>query len=122
MSVAGENLSSEASVVSAYNYPLTMRMLYNTTGGESGAFVVATNASLGIDNADASNYPIWCAVYDTLGEEGILSCGATANNNVNIDVVGDMPTGCASPYMAAVTASNNNDVRTFLVTASTPST
>lgn len=113
MSVAGENLGSEASVVSAYNYPLTMRMLYNNSGGESGAFVVATNASWGIDNADASNYPIWCAVYDTLGEEGILSCGATANNNVNIDVVGDMPTGCASPYMVAVTASNNNDVRTF---------
>lgn len=113
MSVAGENLGSEASVVSAYNYPLTMRLLYNQTGGESGAFVVATNASWGIDNANAENYPIWCGVYDDLGEAGILNCGATANNNVNIDVVSDMPTGCSSPYMVAVTATNNNDVRTF---------
>lgn len=113
MSVAGENIFSEASVVSAYNYPLTMRLLYNETGGELGAFVVATNASWGIDNADAQNYPIWCGVYDTLGEAGILNCGATANNNVNIDVVSDMPTGCTSPYMVAVTATNNNDVRTF---------
>lgn len=113
MSVAGENLGSEASVVAAYNYPLEMRMIYDETGGASGAFVVATNASWGIDGADAANYPIWCEVYDTLGQHGILSCGATANNNVNIDVVGDMPTGCPSPYMVAVTATNSNDVRTF---------
>ncbi len=113
MSVAGENLSSEASVVSAYDYALNMRALYNENGGDKGAFVVATNASWGIDNANADNYPIWCAVYDALGEVGILSCGATANNNVNIDVVSDMPTGCSSPYMVAVTATNDNDVRTF---------
>ncbi len=113
MSVAGENLGQEASVVAAYDYPLTMRLLYEESGGELGAFVVATNASWGIDNANANNYPIWCGVYDTLGEAGILNCGATANNNVNIDVVSDMPTGCSSPYMVAVTATNNNDVRTF---------
>ena len=44
---------------------------------------------------------------------GILSAGATANNNVNIDVVGDLPTGCSSEYMISVTATNDNDVRTF---------
>ena len=113
MSVAGENINSEASVVSAYDYALNMRALYNENGGEKGAFVVATNASWGIDNANAANYPIWCAVYDALGEVGVLSCGATANNNVNIDVVSEMPRGCTSPYMVAVTATNDNDVRTF---------
>ena len=41
------------------------------------------------------------AYYDDLGAAGILNCGATANNNVNIDVVGDMPTGCGSDYMVA---------------------
>ena len=46
---------------------------------------------------------MWCAYYDDLGAVGILNCGATANNNVNIDVVGDMPTGCGSDYMVAVT-------------------
>ena len=56
---------------------------------------------------------MWCAYYDDLGAVGILNCGATANNNVNIDVVGDMPTGCGSDYMVAVTATNDNDVRTF---------
>lgn len=113
MSVAGENLGNESSVVAAYTYPLEMRQLYTQTNGESGAFVVSTNASWGIDGGNPDNSPLWCAVYDTLGVHGILSCGATANNNVNIDEVGDLPTACSSPYMVSVTATNNNDVRTF---------
>jgi len=113
MSVAGENLGNEASVVAAYSYPLEMRQLYNTTNGASGAFVVATNASWGLDGANPDNYPIWCEVYQTLGENGILNCGATSNSNVDIDEVGDMPTACSSPYMVSVTATDNSDVRTF---------
>lgn len=104
---------TEANVIAAYTYPLVMRQMYTSSGGTEGAFVVATNASWGIDNADAVDYPLWCGFYDDLGEAGILNCGATANNNVNIDVVGDMPTGCSSPYMISVTATNSSDVRTF---------
>ncbi len=104
---------TESNVIASYNYPYTMRNLYNTTGGDQGAFVVATNASWGIDNADPANYPVWCNYYDDLGSVGILNCGATANNNVNIDAVGDMPTGCGSDYMVAVTATNSSDTRTF---------
>jgi hypothetical protein len=44
---------------------------------------------------------------------GILSCGATANNNVNVDVVGDLPTACDSEFMVSVTATNAQDNRTF---------
>lgn len=113
MSVAGESLGNEASVIEAYNYPLVQRKLYDETGGERGAFVVATNASWGIDGGDPATIPLWCAFYDTLGTYGILNCGATANNNVNIDQVGDIPTACTSPYMVSVTATNNNDERTF---------
>lgn len=104
---------TEANVIEAYDYPLTMRQLYNNTNGAQGAFVVATNASWGIDNANPVNYPVWCAYYDTIGAEGILNCGATANNNVNVDTNGDMPTGCTSPYMIGVTATNSSDQRTF---------
>ncbi|MEN9334401.1 MAG: hypothetical protein RLY35_1581 [Bacteroidota bacterium] len=104
---------TEASVIAAYTYPLVMRQLYNNTNGAQGAFVVVTNSSWGIDNALANNYPLWCAMYDTLGHYGILSCAATANNNVNVDNVGDMPTTCPSDYLIAVTATNNSDVRTF---------
>ena len=104
---------SEANVIAAYTYPLKMRRLYNQTGGTQGAYVVATNSSWGTDNGQPSQAPLWCAMYDTLGVAGILSCGSTANNNVNIDVVGDLPTACPSEYMVAVTATNSSDVRTF---------
>ncbi|MBK8563621.1 MAG: S8 family serine peptidase [Saprospiraceae bacterium] len=104
---------TESNVVEAYTYPLIQRRRFNQTGGQEGAFVVATNSSWGIDNGDPSNSPLWCAFYDSLGVEGILSCGATANNNVNIDQVLDLPTACTSEFLISVTASNNKDQRTF---------
>lgn len=105
--------TQEAAVVASYTYPLVMRRLYNSTSGAQGAFVVATSASWGIDGGDPADSPIWCAMYDTLGTAGVLNCGATANNNVNIDVVGDMPTACPSDFMISVTATDINDQRTF---------
>lgn len=105
--------AQESNVLAAYTYPLVMRRRYNESNGATGAFVVATNASWGIDGGQPSNAPLWCAMYDTLGTAGVLSCGATANNNVNVDAVGDLPTACPSPYMVSVTATNNSDVRTF---------
>jgi hypothetical protein len=104
---------NDAEVMELYTYPLVMRRLYNESGGTEGAFVVATNASWGIDGADHTDYPLWCAIYDSLGTEGVLNCGATANNAVDIDVVDDMPTGCESDFMISVTATDDNDMRTF---------
>lgn len=109
MVVSGYNINSEANIISCYNYPLVQRQLYNATNGEKGAFVVATNASWGIDGGDPNDTPIWCAFYDTLGTYGILSCGATTNSNLNVDVSGDVPTACASPYMVGVGRSDRND-------------
>lgn len=104
---------SEANSIAAYTYPLIMRRKYNETGGQSGAFVVVTNSSWGTDGGNPANAPIWCAFYDSLGQEGILSCGATANNNVNVDIVGDLPTTCKSEFLISVTATDNKDERTF---------
>ena len=104
---------TEANVIASYTYPLVQRQRWNQTNGAQGAFVVATSSSWGIDNANPANYPLWCGFYDTMGQAGILNCGATANNSVNVDVVGDMPTACSSPYMISVTATDANDQRTF---------
>jgi serine protease len=112
-SIGSGNNPNEANVIEAYTYPLIMRRQYEASNGTLGAFVVATNSSWGLDNADPLNGPVWCAFYDTLGASGILSAGATANNDVNIDVVGDLPTACSSEFMVSVTATNNADVRTF---------
>ena len=108
MVVAGYSLQ-EAAVIEAYTYPLIMRQLYNDTNGSQGAFVVATNASWGLDGTDPSNAPIWCDFYNTLGEAGILNCGATSNSSINVDEQGDLPTGCTSPYMVGVGRSDHND-------------
>ncbi|HEY0976855.1 MAG TPA: S8 family serine peptidase [Flavobacteriales bacterium] len=105
--------TQEAAVLSSYTYPLVMRRLYNSSAGEQGAFIVATNASWGIDYGDPEDAPLWCAMYDTLGTAGVLNCGATANSQINVDVDGDLPTACASDFMVSVTATNTADVRTF---------
>jgi hypothetical protein len=103
--------SNEAAAIEGYAYPLAMRRLYNQTGGAEGAFVVATNSSWGTDGGQAANAPLWCAMYDSLGVEGILSCGSTTNNNVNVDEVGDLPTGCPSDYLISVARTNSQDIR-----------
>jgi len=110
MPIAGSS-SSEATVVAAYAYALELRAQYNATNGALGAFVVATNSSFGVNYGQPANYPIWCAMYDSLGAYGILSCGATANLNINIDVAGDIPTACPSDYMIAVTNTTRFDLK-----------
>ncbi|MBS1494218.1 MAG: S8 family peptidase [Bacteroidetes bacterium] len=110
MAVHGST-SSEAVAIKAYGYVYKQRKLYNETNGVKGAFVVSTNSSFGVDNGQPSSYPLWCAFYDSLGRVGVLSAGAGPNNNVNIDVVGDIPTACPSPFMIAVTNTTNTDVR-----------
>ena len=109
MMVVNMGSLTQASVISAYTYPLVMRQMWNNTNGSQGAFVVATSASWGIDGANPSNYPLWCQFYDTLGHYGILNVGATTNQNLDVDVAGDMPTGCTSDYMIGVGRTGNQD-------------
>ncbi len=101
----------EAEVLMSYDYPLGLRKMYNASGGAEGAFVVSTNASWGIDNGQAADAPLWCAMYDTLGTHGIISCGATANASINVDVDGDLPTACPSDYLIAVTNMDRTDTK-----------
>ncbi len=103
----------ESGVVEAYGYVLEMRARYHETGGEQGAFVVATNASFGIDQGDPADYPVWGAMYDSLGAQGVLSAGATANANWNIDEVGDIPTAFPSGFLITVTNTTNLDTKLF---------
>ena len=46
-----------------------------------------------------------------MGKVGILSMAATANASWNIDQVGDVPTGCDSPYLVTVTNTKSNGQR-----------
>lgn len=99
----------EAAALEAYAYPYQQRKIYNETNGQKGAFVVVTNASWGVDFGQANDAPIWCNFYDSLGMIGILNCGATINGNVNVDIQGDLPTGCESDFMISVTNLNRQN-------------
>lgn len=105
------NSPTEANALAAYGYAYTMRKLYNESNGKKGAFIVATNASWGIDNGKAEDAPLWCAIYDALGSVGVLNCGATANANTNVDMDGDLPTSCQSEFLISVTNLNRSDAK-----------
>lgn len=103
--------ASEARALASYGYVYKMRQLWNETKGEKGAFIAVTNASWGIDQIFADEAPLWCALYDALGQIGILNVGATSNSNVDVDEVGDMPSTCESEYLIIATNVNRQDVR-----------
>ena len=105
----GGSSGNESIVVEAYSYALEMRARYNETNGEEGAFIVATNSSFGVDYGNPDDYPIWCSMYDEMGEVGILSCGAGPNLNVNVDMVGDVPSTCPGDYLIGITNTNSSD-------------
>ena len=108
--IAGES-TQEATVVEALSYLYVVRERYDQTDGEEGAFVVADNCSFGVNEGQPEDYPIWEAMYDSLGKLGILSVGATANANWDIDVVGDIPTAFTTDYMISVTNTTNKDLK-----------
>ncbi|MBK7788503.1 MAG: S8 family serine peptidase [Saprospiraceae bacterium] len=103
--------ATEANALASYAYAYKMRKRYNESNGAEGAFVVATNSSWGIDRGNPEEAPLWCAMYDSLGKVGILSMGATANANLNVDVEGDLPTGCSSNFLISVTNLDKNDTK-----------
>lgn len=98
-----------SSIIAAYEYVIDKRELYNTSGGAEGAFVVATNASWGIENQFCDEQPIIRDLYDQMGHLGILTAAGTANTNYNVDLYGDFPTTCPSDYLLTVTNTLMND-------------
>ncbi|NOU46580.1 MAG: S8 family serine peptidase [Bacteroidales bacterium] len=106
--IAGSS-TQESTVIRAYSYAFDMRSLYDETNGQKGAFIVATNSSFGINNGQPDDYPIWGAMYDSLGSLGILNAGATANGNVDVDIAGDIPTAFDTPWLITVTNTTNQD-------------
>ena len=98
-----------SNVIEAYEYLLAERKQYNQSGGTKGSNILVTSYSGGLANAFASDHPIWCSIYDKLGAEGVLNVGATTNEDVNVEEVGDMPSTCTSPYLLIVNSTNKLD-------------
>jgi hypothetical protein len=110
MPVSGSS-TVESIVVAGYAYVLEMRSLYDETDGAKGAFIVSTNASFGVNNGMPEDFPIWGAMYDSLGMRGVISAGATANANVNVDQTGDIPTAFTTDFLITVTNTDDDDVK-----------
>lgn len=104
-------VTNVSAIIQAYNFVLTKHKLYKSTNGKKGAFVPVTNFSGGFSNSSPSQNPLLCAVYDSLGKYGILNFVAVANDDNDVEKIGDMPTLCAKESMMAVTASNKEDSR-----------
>jgi serine protease len=111
VAATGVGGGNESDVLAAYEYVLKARKAYNQSQGASGAFVVAVNCSFGLDETQPYESPLWCAMLDSLGQQGIIIVGATANNPVNVDVVGDIPTACPSNFLLAVTSLDHNNLK-----------
>lgn len=108
---ASSTLTSTVAI--GYNYILDNKQLWLDTDGASGANIVVTNSSFGVDfaNCESGDYPIWNDLYDAMGAVGILSSAATMNRNQDVDAVGDVPTGCTSDWIIAVTNTTSSDQR-----------
>jgi subtilisin family serine protease len=112
MSVNGSS-GDTATVAKAYGYVAAQKKLWLDTKGARGANVVVTNSSFGVDYADckSAQYKAWNDLYEHMGSLGILSAAATANINLDVDLKGDVPTGCASDYIISVTNTDNVDAK-----------
>ena len=103
------SISTTADIAAAYGYVYDQRRWYNETGGARGAFVVATNASFGIEGGTCNEYGVWGSLYEDLGRVGVLTAASTANRHWDVDVFGDMPTDCPSDYLIGVTNVGETD-------------
>ncbi len=104
-------ISEVAHIISAYEYVIQQRQLYQLTNGREGAFIVATNASFGVDDIFCSEEPVWGSMYDELGRSGILTGSGASNRGTNIDLTGDTPSTCNSSYLITVLNSNEMDAK-----------
>lgn len=96
----------------AVGYVVKMRRMYNETGGQKGAFIVAANFSFGPSlNANADVLSKWFQMFDDLGRVGILSCQATGNEGWNLDTKISLPVGCSREHHIFVTNTTADDTK-----------
>jgi len=96
-------------IIAGYDYVLEQRKRFNESNGAEGAYVVATNLSLGVGNQFGSDWPIWCNMYDALGEQGVLNVGATTNGGLDVSISGDLPSTCPNEHLIVATTSDEMD-------------
>lgn len=97
------------SLIKSYEFIIDQRMLFNESNGADGVFIVATNASFGQSRVFCDLQPLWGAMFDLLGEAGILTSSGVANDPYNADQKGDMPASCPSEYLIISCNTDSDD-------------
>lgn len=103
------SFSAVPDLIRAYEYVIDQRARYNESNGAEGAFVVATNASFGQARVFCDQQPAWAAMYDLMGEVGILTGGGADNSPYDVEILGDMPTTCTTDYLIMTCNVNSDD-------------
>lgn len=98
-------------IIESYNYFLQVKKLFISSGGNKGIDLKVISYSGGLDEAFAKDYVAWCSMYDKLGAVGVLCVASTTNSDYDVEVKGDMPSTCTSPYLLVVNATNKADVK-----------
>ena len=107
-------VDSVSKIIVGMEYLIEMKRSYIETNGSEGANVVVTNLSSGLKRRFPNSAMVWCDLYNTAGELGILSVSAAPNENFDVDIEGDLPSLCASEYLITVTNTNQTDTRARL--------
>lgn len=102
-------VSSIGEVIKSMEYLYDLKKAYLDTNGALGANIVVNNFSGGLEFTFPSDFPAWCEAYELLGSVGILSIGAVANNDFDVEIEGDMPTLCESDFLITVTNTDKLD-------------
>jgi subtilisin family serine protease len=118
MSGAAQNIkmlicsaNSNVDMINCYEYFYNMKKKYNDSNGSEGAFVVCSTTSLGFANQFPKDQPELCEVFEKLNSVGISSTAATVNENINVDIEGDLPGLCPSVSIIGVTNTTRNDAK-----------
>jgi len=96
-------------VIASNLYVLKQKQDYITSGGTRGANICVLNYSAGLKGYFGKDFPSWCDTYQRMGQAGILCVVATANDGIDIDIEGDVPATCPSPFIMVVTSTGSND-------------
>jgi hypothetical protein len=98
---------SYESILRAFEYIYQMRLLYNITNGESGAYIVAVNLSFTM-GGDASFLSNMRLKISDLGRMGVLSITGAGNWNRLVSDV-NLPQAIVSPYLIIVGGTTHID-------------
>ncbi|MCL1827195.1 MAG: S8 family serine peptidase, partial [Candidatus Cloacimonetes bacterium] len=100
-------------LIKALRYVLESRDLYNSTSGERGAYFVAVNLALSIQNYHSySDYVVKrneiSDLINSLGQAGVLTIMAAGNYGSDITSMSILPQDIESEYIILVAATNKN--------------